>query len=361
MRLVFVTQVLDREDAVLGFVCRWVEGLAQHAESVRVIALEVGDVSGFPPNVSVRELGRRGRLSRLLRYHRLLREAFGQDGFQGILTHMVPRYSTHAAGMARRYGAAHGLWYTHKGVDGRLRKGVRAAQLVFTASAESMRIDTDKKRVTGHGIDLQHFPTRSTPTPFAQGKGPARLLSVGRLTPAKDPLCVLNAVAALLQEGRDVRLDWAGGALAAGDQAFGDGLRERVRALGMEDRVHFLGDVSYGDIPGRFAAADVFLSASRTGSVDKVVLEAMASGVPVVTCNESFPPIFAALKGDQAQGLYFEKGHADELALRTRALLDLDAKARQQLGRELRLIVERDHEVDGLMQRLVLMMRELQQ
>ena len=359
MRLVFVTQVLDRRDAVLGFVCRWIEGLAQHAESVRVIALEVGDASDLPSNVSVRELGRRGSLSRLLRYHRLLREAFGGDGFDGLLTHMVPRYSTHAAGLARRYGVAHGLWYTHKGVDGRLRKAVRLVQAVFTASEESMRVETPKKRVTGHGIDLRHFRVREARTPFELGTGPARLLSVGRLTPAKDPLCVLAAVDALVRQGLDVRLDWAGGALAAGDGAFGEQVQARALELGLEQRVRFLGDVPYGEIPEHFGAADVFLSASRTGSVDKVVLEAMASGVPVVTCNDSFPAIFACLGDRLAQSLCFEAGKDGELADRTRALLGQDAEQRAELGSRLRAIVERDHEVDGLMERLVAAMEGL--
>ena len=38
----------DRRDAVLGFVSRWVRGLAANVEALRVIALEVGDTSDLP-------------------------------------------------------------------------------------------------------------------------------------------------------------------------------------------------------------------------------------------------------------------------------------------------------------------------
>lgn len=353
MKLVFVTQVLDRGDAVLGFVCRWVEGLAQEVEELRVIALEVGDVSGLPDNVSVRELGRKGRLGRLIRYRRMLKEALRTDGFDTLLTHMVPRYSTLAAGPAQRYGAVHALWYTHKGVDERLRRAVRVVDRVFTASAESMRVDTPKKQVTGHGIDLAHFSPRAEPTPFESGAGPARLLSVGRLTPAKDPICVLEAVAELVTHGHDVQLDWAGGGLAAGDQAFADKVRLRVSDLGLTERVRFLGDVPYGQIPAHFAEADLFLSASRTGSVDKVVLEAMASAVPAVTCNESFPPIFAHLGERHAMELIFPHGDAHALAQCAGTLLHCSADERSSLGMDLRAIVQQDHDVDHLMGRLV--------
>ena len=141
MKLVFVTQVLDRDDAVLGFVMRWVQGLAKHVESVRVLALEAGNLAGLPANVDVRVIGRRGYVGRYLRYRRFLRDAFGppprsgpssgpssgpnsgpnsgpsngvNGGFDGLLTHMVPRYSTLAAGLAAKAGVAHYLWYTHK-------------------------------------------------------------------------------------------------------------------------------------------------------------------------------------------------------------------------------------------------------
>ncbi len=51
MKLVFVTQVLDSSDAVLGFVGRWVEGLAAQCERVRVLTLEQG-AGTWPENVA---------------------------------------------------------------------------------------------------------------------------------------------------------------------------------------------------------------------------------------------------------------------------------------------------------------------
>ena len=68
-----------REEELLGHL-GWVQGLARHCERVRVIALEVGDVSELPQNVDVRTIGRKGRVRRYFRYRRALREAFGRDG-----------------------------------------------------------------------------------------------------------------------------------------------------------------------------------------------------------------------------------------------------------------------------------------
>ena len=346
MRLVLVTQVLDERDAVLGFVPRWVRGLASRVERLRVIALAAGDVADLPANVDLRVLGRRGSLRRWLRYRAFLAEAFGRDRFDTLLTHMVPRYSTLAEGSARRHRAGHFLWYTHKGVDSRLLAAVRRVDAVFTASAESMRAPCSAKVVTGHGIDLEHF------RPAPEGEGAPVLLSVGRLTPSKDPLTVLEALGRLRAGGVDARLEWAGGGLAPGDAAYERAVREAIERLGLSGAVQLLGAVPYRQVPPLYARAAVFVSASRTGSVDKVVLEAMASARPVVTCNESFPALFAEL-GPEAEDLLFPVGDAAALAERVAGHLARPVQERARLGARLRALVERDHEVDALMARLV--------
>ncbi|MCB9915500.1 MAG: glycosyltransferase family 4 protein [Planctomycetes bacterium] len=348
MKLLFLTQVLDRGDAVLGFVSRWVRALAAQCEAVRVVALEVGDTSDLPPNVDWREVGRRGRLGRYLRYKRLLREAFGTDGYDTVLAHMVPRYTLVSDAPARRAGARRFLWYTHAGVDARLRRAVPLVEKVFTASPESLRLDAPNKVVTGHGIDLEHFgrPEHGAPA------RPPRLLSVGRLTPKKDPLTVLEATARLVARGRDVHLDLVGAGLTGSDAGYRDEVTARIARLGLGERVVLHGAVPYVDVPWSYARATVVINASLTGSLDKVTLEAMASRRPVVSCNDTSPRLFAEL-GDAGAALCFPAGDADALAQRLERLLDLDDAQRLALGERLRAIVARDHEVDVLAARLV--------
>ena len=346
MKLLFLTQWVDPADAILGFVPRWVVGLAKKVERVRVVALRSGDESWLPDNADVRTVGTSGRVGRFFRYRRILAEAF-DDGFDTVFAHMVPRYALLAAGQARRAGAPVFLWYTTKGVDVRLRRSERIVERIFTASPESLRIETDKCVVTGHGIDLAHFSE-----PAVKPAKPPRLLSVGRLTPAKDPLTLLAALSILVSRGYDLSLDWAGGGLAESDASFGRAVREQIELGGLAERVVLHGDVAYRDIPDFYSQASVLCSTSLTGSVDKVVLEAMATGRPVVTCNESFGPIFEEL-GPRAEWLTFQKGSADQLADRIEFLLRLQPLDRQELATRMRAIVARDHEVDALMARLV--------
>ena len=90
MKLLFLTQWIDPQDAILGFVPRWVQGMSEHVERLRVIALSAGDQSWLPANVDVRTIGRRGRIGRYLRYRRALRDAFA-EGFDCGRAHRVPR------------------------------------------------------------------------------------------------------------------------------------------------------------------------------------------------------------------------------------------------------------------------------
>jgi glycosyltransferase involved in cell wall biosynthesis len=346
VKLLFLTQVLDADDAVLGFVPRWIEGLARQCERVRVVALEVGNVSALPANVDWRAIGRKGQLRRYLRYRAVLREALRGDGYDTVLAHMVPRYATLAAGPSKSAGARVFLWYTHGTADERLRRAEAAVEKIFTASPESLRLETQKRVVTGHGIDLEHFDTH--------GRAPAsppRILAVGRLTPAKDPLTVIEALRLLRQRGVDAHLDLAGAGLTESDAGYAAQVRASLAGPELAARVTLHGAVPYREIPRLCERATLCVNASLTGSVDKVVLEGFAARRPVLSCNEAFPGLIAEL-GAEARALCFAKGSAEELAARLETWLAKPPAERAALGERLRAIVARDHEVDALMRRL---------
>ena len=361
MKLLFLTQVLDRDDGVLGFVVRWIEEFAKHTNAVRVVALEVGNTAGLPANVDWVEIGRKGRILRYFHYQRTLRAAF-DEGFDVVLAHMVPRYALVAHKPAGRAGARLYLWYTHKGVDARLRRAVPLVLKTFTASDESLRVETPTRVVTGHGIDTDHFELAAP-----EWRAPFRILSVGRLTPAKDPLTVIRALRLVLDAGFQAQVDWVGGGLTSADVGFADEVQSAIAQASVADHFHLRGEIPYSAVTSFFETANVLVNASHTGSVDKVVLEAMAARRAVLSCNESFPPIFAGLDDPAAFGeraalgrsawLMFEKGNAEDLAGKLGALLGQPPAVLQQLGEDLRTIVVRDHGVENLCARLI---REMQ-
>ncbi len=348
MKLVFVTQVYDCNDGVLGFVPEWVRGLANHAEHVMVLALEVGDLGDLPDNVEVRRIGRKGKVARFLRYRKFLRTALATQGCDALLAHMVPRYASLANGIVRKNGARNYLWYTHRGVDRRLLRAVSLVDKVFTASDESLRVDTSKKVVTGHGIDVKHFAgDRHT-----EKRGGPRLLAVGRLTPSKDAITTVKAVAELRSRGIDASLHWIGAGLVDADVDYARDVLHQCELLELTQHVEWMGAVPYLKIPYHFLNADMLVSSSRTGSVDKVVLEAMASRLPFIASGEAYAPLVTSL-GARAADLAFPEGNHTAMADRVQKLWEQGREEREVLGHSLCEIVQRDHEVDDLMGRLI--------
>ncbi|RKY21491.1 MAG: hypothetical protein DRQ55_04140 [Planctomycetota bacterium] len=342
MRLVILTQVLDQRDAVLGFFHTWCEVLCRHVDELVVLAQQVGQVQ-LPANASVVSLGREQGAGRSAMAARMLRYLIGlprRTGRTVILGHMVPRFVLNAAPAAALRRFPMYLWYTHKGVDLSLRMAAPLVKKVFTASPESFRLESAVSRrvVTGHGIDCQHFSPGREPREVG-------VLSVGRLAASKGQLELLDALARV-DPAPCVEL--AGDILLDSDRSYRDQVAARARC--MPGPVSLLGAVPYPDVAGVMRRAKLLVNSSRTGSVDKVVLEAMACGTIPLTCNESFRSVF---DDDLQRRLMFKLGDADDLAGRVSELLALPSAERASLGQRLRGLVQRDHDLLRLAPRLV--------
>jgi glycosyltransferase involved in cell wall biosynthesis len=164
----------------------------------------------------------------------------------------------------------------------------RGASVVLACSehlrAELERVttkrDSEKIHVCRHGVDLSVL----SPTPRRRIEAPLRILSVGRLVPKKGIDVLLEALARLKQRGV------AFACRIAGDGPERERLLRRARGL-PPGSVEFLGFQSFADMKDLYAWADVFALPCRVASdgdrdgVPNAILEAMASGVPVVASD----------------------------------------------------------------------------
>lgn len=111
--------------------------------------------------------------------------------------------------------------------------------------------------------------------------GEVRLLTVGRLEQEKNPLLVVDLVAEL-EERRPggFHLAWAG------EGHLEEAIRERAVERGVSGRLELLGYVPFGpELLRHYADADAFVHVSFTEGVPQVLVEAMASALPVVATN----------------------------------------------------------------------------
>lgn len=259
MKLLILTQAVDTQDSVLGFFVRWIEEFAKHCEHVDVVCLRKGAYT-LPSNVTVHMLNSHTKLGRAIE---VLRFSMSLQ-YDNVLVHMNPEYVVAAGWLWRLLGKKTTLWYMHKNVDLKLRIAEMFANTICTASKESFRLPSNKLHIVGHGIDTELF----TPdTSVVRGE---HALSIGRLTKSKRHDL---AISIAKSDGRELHIVGEGPERAH--------LEEFAKQAG--ERVTFLGPLTQAALPEQYRKAAYFIHTSETGSLDKVVLEAVACACPVHT------------------------------------------------------------------------------
>ena len=137
------------------------------------------------------------------------------------------------------------------------------------------------------GIMRPPLPTAPR-LPRGPGAGPVKLLFVGRGVPNKAQHHLIMTSAALADAQLDHEL-WLVGAWTA-VPAYTDHCRDLAAALGVADRVKFVGSVTERELARRYADADVFVCLSEHEGFCVPLLEAMAVGVPIVAYASSAVP-----------------------------------------------------------------------
>lgn len=142
----------------------------------------------------------------------------------------------------------------------------------------SERTDPISVCVVPNGVDPEVFRPPQSGHPTVED-GAFRILYVGRLHEQKNVDLLLGAIAALRQEGRDVRLN------LVGDGPERANLTALSSSLGLEDVVTWLGWRGKEQVAVLYRRADCFVNPSRYEGMPNTVLEAMASGLPVVASD----------------------------------------------------------------------------
>jgi colanic acid/amylovoran biosynthesis glycosyltransferase len=186
-----------------------------------------------------------------------------------------------------------------------------------------------KFEVVHCGVDLDRFEPG---TPAGDDSAPVEILSVGRLSHEKGQPMLLAAVAELRRRGLAVRLTMVG------DGPLRAELEADAARLGITDLVTFTGALGQDELPAIFRRADIFCQPSFMEGIPVVLMEAMATGLPVVSSRVAGIPELVA---EGESGLLVSPGRPDLLAAALAQLVEFPDK-RADMGRRGRTIVEQD-------------------
>jgi glycosyltransferase involved in cell wall biosynthesis len=177
-------------------------------------------------------------------------------------------------------------------------------------------------QVVSHGIDIDRFPFLSKRTPDR-----TRIVAVGNAMPYKDHALLIQMMEELRRRRIDAHLELAGFENSTRGPAAA--IQDQIRRSGLEGRIHIVGCV---DSPSFLKGADVMVLPSVTESFGFPILEAMASGIPIVA---SSIPSTKEILGEL--GWYFPVGDANSAADRVVAVLtgnESEMRGRLLSGRE---------------------------
>ena len=186
-----------------------------------------------------------------------------------------------------------------------------------------------------NGLDLQRFPYSSP------GDRPQSIAAVGRLVEKKGFVDLVDAIALLVADGRELCVDLVGtGPLEAA-------LREQVAVRRLDDVIRMHGALPQGRVREVVAGAAAFAAPCVVGSdgnrdgLPTVLLEAMALGTPcVATPVTGIPEVVV----DERTGLLVPESDPARLAEALGRLLD-DASLRVRLAEQARALVEQEFDV----------------
>ncbi|MBU2536714.1 MAG: glycosyltransferase family 4 protein [Chloroflexota bacterium] len=351
MKALMMTPTVDPFDPVHGFAYAWMKRIAGQVDKLSIITLVQRNTEP-DRDFEVYSLDTKGnRLSKWLYLNRLLLTLVPRVDL--VFTHMYPAFPVLAWPFSRLFAKPLVMWFCHGHISLMTRLGHALVNRVVTASEESFRIRSRKVKIIGHGIDIERFSTSNTPA----SKGGATILSVGRISPVKDYTTLIEAAAIMGSEYgmKDIRIVIVGGPASVSEERYLEMVKNLTRDRGIEKRVEFVGPVPYNQVAEYYRRADLFVSTSQTGSIDKAVLEAMASGIPIVTCNEAFYPFL----GSYRSMLTFQKNDPHDLAKKIAALYSLSEEDREKMRFFLKGIVETEHSLDVWLPRLISVFREV--
>ncbi len=181
--------------------------------------------------------------------------------------------------------------------------------------------DPEKLKIFPRGLDTELFnPARRDPAFWekygAATNGEVRLLYVGRISREKDLDVLANAYRRLREEGLSVQL------FVVGHGPYSQALSETL-----PDAV-FTGYLTGLELATAYASADVFAFPSTTDTFGNVIIEAQASGVPVVVSDSGGPK---ELVNDKTNGLVTKSHDVEDFTRAIRALI-VDPALRERMG-----------------------------
>lgn len=204
----------------------------------------------------------------------------------------------------------------------------RATYVVANSNNEAENIQVNcsalasKVRVIPNFVDTTQF--KATERKWQSGFK-ARIVGVGRVIPTKNLLNLARALALVKENGYSFELRWYGDTY---DKDYLAQLEALITRLNLQDDFIIMGECH--DMPCAYATADFFVMPSLLEGYPNVLVEAMASGLPVAVSSVCEHPYIVK---EGVNGFLFEPNSVEDTAAALRHLLSIDSDTAQRISK----------------------------
>lgn len=279
MKLLIITQKVDKEDSILGFFHRWIIEFAKNFESLVVICLQKGKYD-LPANVKVLSLGKeegKSQLKYLIRFYRYIWQE--RKKYDAVFVHMNQEYVLLGWKFWKLLGKKIYMWRNH--YAGNIFTDIASmfCVKVFCTSKDSYTAKYKKIVIMPVGIDTSIFKANENIKRVSKS-----ILSLGRISPSKNIHKLLESIKILKDKGIDFTVSIYGDALPK-DMSYYQSLIDYVQNNSLDDRVIFHKGIPNTRTPEVYSAHEIFVNLSKSGMYDKTIFEAIACGCLIIASN----------------------------------------------------------------------------
>ena len=346
MKILYITQAVDKDFYLLVPFYKWLNLLASRMEKIYALCLQEGRHEDLAANIEVKSLGKEKGLSRFAYvinfYKYTLPLIFGKK-IDLIFVHMNELYVFMLWPFALVAGVPIAIWRAHGRLDWKAKLVTKLSNAIITSSETGHKVVTPKRHIIGQCVDLDHFPLKQNYSERVE-----KIIWVGRISPVKNLETLVKAAEILIKkQSLNLHFDIIGSAPDQSGSEYLVNLKSLIENLGLKDNFTFTGEIKHEFLPKTYQEADIFINTSDTGSLDKTVLEAMATGLEVINSNYGFNEILRDFPNCR-----FAQGNYEELAYKIEQGVLLNSQERNNLGSKLREIVVREHALNSFIEKL---------
>jgi len=238
------------------------------------------------------------------------------------------------------------LWFVHKSTNLYLRIANIFVKHIFTSSKESYNINSSKKIYMNHGVDtsLFFYKNREKNLIF-------KILLVGRITPIKNQKLLIQAIYLLKKDLHfdNFILDIVGNPIYEKDKQYLLEVKEMINIFNLDKHINFLNNCKINEVPGVYNSHDLSINLCPTGGMDKVVLESLACGTPVIVFNKAFSNILKNYK----ELFILDNESREELSKKIFDIVNLNEEEKNKITQELSNHILKNFDLKNVITKLI--------